>query len=101
MSIDRSTGPFHVIRIYGALQRFLSDPSSGLRPAHSQRGYKQPLGQPGVMPVQAGVCLLLSAAMLAPQPMAQAGNRMSGHHSPYLAQHGKDPVHWREWGLRH
>ncbi|MGQ9860664.1 MAG: thioredoxin domain-containing protein, partial [Thiobacillaceae bacterium] len=30
--------------------------------------------------------------------MVQAGNRLAGHPSPYLAQHGKDPVHWREWG---
>ena len=98
MSIDRSTGPFHmpVTRIYGALRRFLSDSGSGLRPAHPQRGYKHPLRQPGVLLVQAGVCLLLTAAMLA--PLTQAGNRMAGHPSPYLAQHGKDPVHWREWG---
>ena len=31
---------------------------------------------------------------------AQAGlkNQLSGHPSPYLAMHGKDPVQWQTWG---
>jgi uncharacterized protein YyaL (SSP411 family) len=40
--------------------------------------------------------LLLAIVLLPSMPLA--GNRMAGHPSPYLAQHGKDPVHWREWG---
>jgi uncharacterized protein YyaL (SSP411 family) len=40
--------------------------------------------------------LLMLASLLLPM-LVQAGNRMAGNPSPYLAQHGKDPVHWREW----
>ena len=41
--------------------------------------------------------LMLANVPLLPA-VAHAGNRMAGHASPYLAQHAKDPVHWREWG---
>ena len=40
---------------------------------------------------------LLLLVLVAPA-LLQAGSRLAGHLSPYLAQHGKDPVHWREWG---
>ena len=39
--------------------------------------------------------LLLIVAGASP---AQLTNRLAGHPSPYLAMHGKDPVHWQDWG---
>jgi len=39
--------------------------------------------------------LLLILAGASP---AQLTNRLAGHPSPYLAMHGKDPVHWQDWG---
>lgn len=41
------------------------------------------------------LCWLLSAVALAAEPPLQ--NRLAGHASPYLAQHGADPVAWQEW----
>ncbi len=46
----------------------------------------------------APLLLMLVTAPLLPA-MLQAGNRLADHPSPYLAQHAKDPVHWRQWGL--
>lgn len=37
---------------------------------------------------------LLIPAAHALEPL---GNRLAGHPSPYLAQHGEDPVAWQEW----
>lgn len=38
--------------------------------------------------------LLLSAMSVHASPMR---NMLEGHSSPYLAMHGKDPVHWQVW----
>ncbi len=29
---------------------------------------------------------------------AERANQLANHPSPYLAMHGKDPVHWQDWG---
>ena len=44
--------------------------------------------------------LLSVLLFLVATPPAQASlkNQLSGHPSPYLAMHGKDPVQWQTWG---
>ena len=39
--------------------------------------------------------LLFSAALFS---QAIRANSLDGHHSPYLAMHGKDPIQWSSWG---
>lgn len=41
--------------------------------------------------------LFLLLFLLLAAPLQALQNELTGHPSPYLAQHGKDPVHWQEW----
>ncbi len=41
------------------------------------------------------VIVVTSHAVAEPAPFK---NRLADHPSPYLAMHGKDPVHWQVWG---
>jgi len=38
--------------------------------------------------------LLISSTLISHTANA---NSLDGHHSPYLAMHGKDPIQWSEW----
>ena len=42
------------------------------------------------------VAFLLLSTSLSSQ--AIRANSLEGHHSPYLAMHGKDPIQWSSWG---
>lgn len=42
------------------------------------------------------VCLLVVFINICPA-FAGLTNQLANHSSPYLAMHGKDPVHWQEW----
>ncbi len=47
-----------------------------------------------IKPVLILFLLCLAPALAAEPPLI---NRLAGHPSPYLAQHGDDPVAWQEW----
>lgn len=42
--------------------------------------------------------ILLLAWLAVVSAVAASQNQLAGHASPYLAMHGADPVHWRDWG---
>lgn len=42
--------------------------------------------------------IFLALLCLLASPAWGVDNALKGHSSPYLAMHGEDPVHWREWG---
>ena len=42
-------------------------------------------------------CLLFGLLFGSSTPSLAEENVLAGHASPYLALHGKDPVHWQEW----
>ncbi len=52
----------------------------------------------GHMPARYLLVALLLACLSTGQAVAEGGNALAAHPSPYLALHADDPVHWQQWG---